>query len=163
MRPLLRCFTAFALFIALVVLGSSQSFAQSDETSRSSAKITQLLRASGHEFEQKSDTVWAVSYHGKSLKQYRVVIAVENDLMVVFVTVAPKAQLPMTTDFMLTLLRLNNTFDRVKIGLDHDGDLFVREDSSVRILDAQEFKEILDQVSATADETYGDIEDSLNK
>jgi hypothetical protein len=40
------------------------------------------------------------------------------------------------------------------VGLDSDGDIFVRCDASVRTLDAQSFKAMIDQVAAAANEVY---------
>ena len=37
-------------------------------------------------------------------------------------------------------MRLSNDLDYVKIGIDNDGDLFVRAELRVRMLDAAEFK-----------------------
>ena len=69
--------------------------------------------------------------------------------------------MPDSTGFMRILLHLNSTLDRVKIGYDDDGDLFVRCDSSVRVLDAKEFHAIVDQVSAATDEVYKGISEWL--
>ncbi len=52
-------------------------------------------------------------------------------------------------------MKFNHHVDRVKIGLDDDGDTFVRVDLSLRLLDAQEFKLNVEQVAAGADELAG--------
>jgi hypothetical protein len=64
---------------------------------------------------------------------------------------------------MQTLLRANSSFDRVKIGFDDDGDLVVRTDLSLRILDLQELKDNAEQVAAASNELYETIAPSLKK
>jgi len=58
-------------------------------------------------------------------------------------------------------LKFNHRVDRVKIGLDDDGDTFVRVDLSLRVLDAQEFKLNVEQVAAGADEVFAGIQTFL--
>ena len=48
-----------------------------------------------------------------------------------------------------------------KCGLDGDGDMFVRYDCSVRILDGKALKAIFDQITLVADEVYRDIKPYL--
>jgi len=147
-----------SLIVLLAVLAVPAVPAQ---TQGGLAKVGQLLKASSYDFSQKTATVWSADFKGKSLTTFRLVVAVQDDVMVTFVTVAEKARLPMSVDFMHKLLRFNSTLDRVKIGFDDDGDLFVRCDASVRILDARELAAIVDQVSAAADEVYKGIGGSL--
>jgi hypothetical protein len=124
------------------------------QTASSAAKIAQLIETSSYHINRKTDTVWYIDLHGKSLKDFKLIFAVQDDLLVAFVTAATKAQMPETPEFMHVLLRFNHTIDRVKIGLDDDGDLSVRCDASVRVLDAAEFRAVLDQVAAAADEVH---------
>ncbi len=143
------------LFFLALTLSSTAAVAQTTEAS--SAKVAQLLHGFGTPFTQKTPTVWVMDYNGKHLKDFRVILAVEGDLLVSFVTVAPKARIQTTPDFMHKVMRLNSKLDRVKIGLDSDEDLFVRIDSSVRILDADEFKQVIDQLAAATDDVYDDL------
>lgn len=71
--------------------------------------------------------------------------------------------MPVTTDFMRTLLEENHELDQVKVGYDREGDLAVRIDSSVRVMDAAELREIVNQVKNASDEIYGMIEPSLRQ
>ena len=150
-------FRARIAIVLLLALSASAALAQTAGT----AKVGQLLKASSYDFSQKNDSVWSADFKGKALSSFRLVVAVQGDVMVAFVTVAEKARIPMSVDFMRKLLRYNSTLDRVKIGFDDDGDLFVRCDASVRILDGKELAAIVDQVSAASDEVYKGIEGSL--
>jgi len=136
--------------------------AEPSATAASAAKITELIKTSGHTLTPKTDTVWYGEWHGSALKDFKIVLAVENDLLVTFVTVAAKSHFQVTPAFLQALLKFNRSLDFVKVGLDSDGDIFVRCDSSVRTLDAQSFKAMIDQVAASADEVDKGMEPFLS-
>jgi len=148
---------SLVVFLAVLAMPAGPALAQIGGV----AKVGQLLKASSYDFSQKTDSVWSADFKGKSLTSFRLVVAVQDDVMVTFVTVAEKPRIPLSVDFMHKLLRFNSSLDRVKIGLDDDGDLFVRCDASVRILDGKELAAIVDQVSAAADEVYKGVANSL--
>jgi len=129
----------------------------------SAAKVQRLLKAAGYDYTSKSDTVWYVMKHGDKLGDFKVIGANEGDLLVVFVTIARKDNIEMDLDLAKKMLSLNNDLDQVKIGIDNDGDAFVRTDISVRILDQDAFKAVVEQVAASAEETYGAIQPYLAK
>ncbi len=95
--------------------------------------------------------------HGDTLGDFKVIGANEGDLLVVFVTVAKKEHIEMDLDLASKMLSLNNDLDQVKIGIDNDGDAFVRTDVSIRTLDQEAFKAVVEQVAASAEETYAAI------
>jgi len=121
-----------------------------------------LLPASGYEYKTHKADVWSIMFNREHLKDFKVVLSTNEDMLVVFVTVVKKSQMPVTTEFRGTLLSFNHTLDRVKVGLDDDGDLFVRSDSTCRILDSEEFKVQVQQVAASANEVYGKISSSIS-
>jgi len=128
------------------------------------AKVISLMNADGYNFNAtNSKSVWAIHFTGSHLKDIRagVTISPEPATLVVFVTVAEKRRLPVSTDFMRLLLEQNEKMDRVKIGFDGDGDLTVRIDARLRVTDAQEFKSIVEQAKNASDELYGMIEPQL--
>ena len=131
-------------------------------TGDNAAKVESFMRADSYNFvPTKSPTVWMIPFTGDHLKDIRVVVTVKDATMVVFVTVAQNQHLPVTTDFMRTLLEQNHELDRVKVGYDREGDLSVRIDGSMRVMDAAELREIVNQVRNASDEIYGIIEPSL--
>ncbi len=156
-------FGAMAGIMVLAGLTAATGFGQEAAPGGSAHKVERLTKESGYDFSRKTDTVWAADFTGKNLKNFRLVVAVQDDVLVVFVTVAEKAKMPVNVAFMRKLLRYNSTLDRVKIGYDDDGDLFVRCDASVRVLDAAEFHSIVDQVSAASDEVYKGIAEFLSQ
>jgi hypothetical protein len=128
------------------------------------AKMVSLMQANNYNFvTTKSPTVWVIHFTGTHLKDTKVVLAldVDNYQMVIFVTVVEKRRMPVTTDFMHTLLKFNHEYDRVKVGLDADDDLSVRIDAPLRLADAAEFKDIVTQIKNASDEIYGKVEPQL--
>lgn len=119
-----------------------------------SAKAARLMNDSGFTYTKASETVWTVPFEGKALKNITVAASVSDDVLTVFAIVAEKKNVKATPEMMKKLLGLNEQLDRVKIGLDKEGDVFVRIDLSIRILDKQELKENLDQVAAAANDVF---------
>jgi len=62
---------------------------------------------------------------------------------------------------MLELLKRNHDVDYAKIGLDNDGDAFLRVEINARSLDAEEFGKIIKQVTAGTDAVYSRIKPFL--
>jgi hypothetical protein len=166
--------SAACWLVALVLLPTG-SFAASPTTSDSlaprlgslstndsAAKMVSLMRADSYNFQTtKSPTVWLIRFAGDHLKDIKVVLTVKDSTAVVFVTLVENQRMPETTDFMRTLLEENHELDRVKVGYDRDGDLSVRIDGNMRVMDAVELRDIVNQVKNASDEIYGMIEPSL--
>jgi hypothetical protein len=163
----LRVFTFLAIAMLMVILPAAFAAPNpggqtaSAATQASSAKITQLLQGSGYNFKTATPTEWSIAFTGKALTKFNVILMTVDDIVVISVTVTQKKNMPVTTDFLMTLLKLGHSLDRVKVAVDRDGDLEVRVDLTVRVLDAQEFKANVEQVAAAANEVYAGIQASL--
>jgi hypothetical protein len=147
-----------ALLLSLVLPMAAQT------SSDGAAKMVSLMQANSYNFvTTRSPTVWVIHFTGTHLKDIKVVLALDtaNNQMVIFVTVVEKRRMPVTTDFLHTLLKFNHEFDRVKVGLDADDDLSVRVDAPLRLADATEFHDIVNQIKNSSDEIYGKIEPQL--
>lgn len=129
------------------------------------AKMVRLMTESGYSFQAtRSNTVWKINLTGTHMPGIKVVLTIGGDAdsdLIVFVTVVEKQYMPVTTDFMSNLLRQNHEMDQVKIGYDADGDLEVRTDTSLRLVDATMLKHVVEQVRNVSDELYGQIQPSL--
>ena len=115
------------------------------------------MEASGYSYTKAADSVWAIAFEGKSLPKFNVIASTQEDVLVLFAIVAEKKNLRPAPEAMHKLLQLNSDLDRVKIGIDKDGDLFVRVDLSIRVLDTQELKENVEQVAAAADVVFSSM------
>jgi hypothetical protein len=114
-------------------------------------------RFTAKKIEGPKQPVWTIKRKGESLKEFEVIFIVKNGVLVTFVTVAPKASLRRTPELLEKILRMNYEYDTVKIGFDDDDDAYVRIDQRLRIVDVQEFNQIIDQVSVAADTLYAEL------
>jgi hypothetical protein len=121
------------------------------------ATIARLLDQSGYSYTKAADGIWAIGFKGKALPEFSVVATTHQDIAVLFVILAKKSGFKAAPDLMQKLLKMNADLDRVKIGIDGEGDAFVRVDLSIRRLDLQELKTNIEQVAAAADVVYGAI------
>jgi hypothetical protein len=155
-------FARLCLFAALLFSLVLPMAAQTSD--QGIAKMVSLMQANNYNFvTTKSPTVWVIHFTGTHLKDIKVILALDTDnsQMVIFVTVVEKRRMPVTTDFLHSLLKFNHEFDRVKVGLDADDDLSVRIDAPLRVADSSEFHDIVTQIKNASDEIYGKIEPQL--
>jgi hypothetical protein len=152
---------SFALIVLLNLTAFAQTQTELKLDKASVAKIVQLLEESGHNYGKGGENVWFIKFQGNQHPEFNVVIAGHEKLLVLISVVAEKKDFNLSPEMMKKLLALNDDFDRVKIGIDEDGDLFARIDLSLRVVDAQEFKVNVEQISAAVDETYAAIKPYL--
>jgi hypothetical protein len=128
-------------------------------------KLVRLMKEDNFNYiATSSPTVFTIHFTGDHLKDIKVILAIggdEDSDLVVFVTVTPKATMPVTTDFRYILLKANHEYDQVKIGFDGDDDLSDRIDASMRLADATYLKNVINQVKNSSDEIYGKIQPYL--
>lgn len=127
------------------------------------AKMTRFFEQFGSTYTKVSEGVWTIPYQGKSLTDFRVIIATtpNSDLVVVAVVIAEKKNLKLSQDLLYKLLKYNNAADQVKVGFDNEDDLFLRAEVDGRTLDLEGFRTIVEQVAAASDQVHGQIRASL--
>lgn len=150
MRSNIRTSTSRLLVIACVLMLGMTAFGQES----SSQRVARVINETGLSFTKASDSVWTVPYQGKARKDIIVVASVTGDLITLFSVVAEKKDLKPSPEMLQKLLKFNADFDRVKVGIDKDGDVFVRIDLSIRVLDKDEMTVNADQVAAAADDIF---------
>lgn len=126
------------------------------------AKAARLLNESGAKFTKVAEGIWTVPFNGKQLRDFSVVIAADKELLLMFATVSRQKEFRAAAELFRKLLTHNDEFDRVKIGIDKDGDVIVRIDLSMRLVDKKELNDSLNQTAAAADEVYASIKPFLN-
>ena len=141
--------TVLMMVCGVVPIGLAQPRSESNL-----AKVKLLVESSEYSTKQITPSVWKMAFSGKAIGRFDMLVAVSSDIVVLGVVAAKKSQMPMTPALLQTMLRCNDDFDLVKVGLDGDGDAFVRADFDIRVLDRVEFKRIIDQVSGAADKVY---------
>lgn len=159
--PLALCLLLFSRVCASAQTPNAAANAAADKGAL--AKVVQMLEASGQAYAKAKDGVWVVKFKGNQLPEISVITIYSQNMLIFVSTVAEKADYKPTPELMQKLLNLNDDFDRVKVGIDsEDGDIFVRIDLSLRVVDQQEFSANLEQVSAAVDEVYGAIKPMLS-
>jgi Putative bacterial sensory transduction regulator len=116
-----------------------------------------MLKQTGYAYITHNATTWSIDLTRKNLGKVKVILSTGSDILVTFVIVAKKAAIQKTPQMMDTLLTANHDYDYTKIGLDKDGDMFVRIDMPLRSVDATELKSIVDQVANASDEVYAKV------
>jgi hypothetical protein len=116
-----------------------------------------MLKQTGYTYTTHNATTWSIDLTRKNLGKMKVILSTGSDILVTFVIVAKKAAIQKTPQMMEALLTANHDYDYTKIGLDKDGDMFVRVDMPLRTIDATELKSIVDQVANASDEVYAKV------
>jgi hypothetical protein len=116
-----------------------------------------MLKQTGYGYTTHNATTWSIDLNRKHLGKTKVILSTGSDILVTFVIVAKKAAIQKTPQMMDTLLTANHDYDYTKIGLDKDGDMFVRIDMPLRSVDAAELKSIVNQVANASDEVYAKV------
>jgi hypothetical protein len=116
-----------------------------------------MLKQTGYGYTTHNATTWSIDLTRKNLGEVKVILSTGSDILVTFVIVAKKAAIRKTPQMMEALLTANHDYDYTKIGLDKDGDMFVRVDMPLRTVDATELKSIVDQVANASDEVYAKV------
>jgi len=131
---------------------------------RPAEKLEAPIKNSGYPSSKVGANVWTVDFTGKQLPKFKVILSAsskdKDGVVVIFANPAEKSRLPATANFMMVLLKANHDFDYVKIGIDGDGDVFVRADIPDGV-DGGYFKSIVEQVAAATDQLYGRIKPLL--
>lgn len=122
------------------------------------ARIARLLDQSGLTYTKAGDGVWTMKFQGEALGEFNLFVATTpapSEIVVVAAVVAAKAEFKPSQELFLNLLRFNGNADQVKVGVDDDGDIFLRAEVNGRLLDLQEFKGVVEQVAAAANQVRG--------
>jgi hypothetical protein len=143
---------AAALWAIFIGLWASPLHAQS-----STSRIEQMLKQDDFTFRTHNATTWSIELERKNLGKVRVILSTGSDILVTFAILAKKANINKTLKLMDTLLSANHEYDYVKVGLDKDGDMFVRIDTPLRTLDAPELKAVVNQVANASDEVFAKV------
>jgi hypothetical protein len=147
--------TSLALLIlgcAAITTGASGRLQKTEPESAS--KLVQILDKSGFKYTKVENNLWTIQFNGKSLTDFPVMVtSVENIVLIQTVPVR-KAEIKQTPELLHLLLRKAMDLDRVKVCLDDEDDLFIRIDTTARLLDVEEFKQLVNQVAAATDEIH---------
>ncbi len=158
MQPRIFQRLVVVLVLSCFYLGSVPVHAQSPE-----AKIEQILKDTGFSYKAHKAGVWSIDFERKTLGKFKVIISTGPDIVVTFAIVAKKANINRTLKLVETLLLANHDYDYVKVGLDKDGDFFVRIDNQIRTTDVPEMKDTINQVANASEEIFVKVSGSIKR
>lgn len=127
------------------------------------AKAARLLRETEINTTKIDDTTWSMPFEGKSMKNIDVLAGVGDGILVTFARIPESKKVKFTPAVLLKLLKLNDQYDGVKVGIDDDEIVFVRIDLTVRTLDKDQLTAGIDQVAAAVDLVHAEIKPFLPK
>lgn len=156
-RNIFRCIVT-ALAASWICFGSAPSLAQS-----APSKFEQALKETGFAYKTHNATTWSIDFERKTLGKFKVILSTGTDIAVTFAILAKKANINKTPRLMDALLSANHDYDYVKVGLDKDGDLFVRVDDWLPTLNARHLKDTINQVANASEEIYVKVADSIRR
>ncbi len=86
--------------------------------------------------------------------QGMLLIAQEGELGILGTVVQTKAKLSLSAELMTRLLQMNNEIEFAKVGLDSDGDLFIRAELRMNTLTEEEFKATVKNLTEASAKVY---------
>jgi hypothetical protein len=149
-----RLVIGFLVFLALLIPARAQEC---------SSKVQELLSHSDIKTRTMAPCrAWAVTEfesipRGDGLTGL-LLIGSKDDVVVVGVVVRRKDRLHLTPELQLKLLQFDNELDYVKVGIDHDGDLFVRQDLRLSTITAEQLKNAVTAVADASVTVYAELE-----
>ena len=135
--------------------------AQTPGAAKNTTDVVALLEKSGYHYSKVSDGVWEITFKGNNVGEFAVRIALGGEILIVMAKIDDRKSLQLQPAFITKLLELNDKFDTVKLALSGEM-LYVRSDTHVRILDVQELKYLLEQISGAVDEMYPQIKQYIS-
>ncbi len=159
----MTCKTLCTSMASVLVLLSvcSASWAQTPAGAKNTTDVVALLEKSGYHYSKVSDGVWEITFKGNNVGEFAVRIALGGEILIVMAKIDDRKSLQLQPAFITKLLELNDKFDTVKVALSGEM-LYVRSDTHVRLLDVQELKYLLEQISGAVDEMYPLIKQYLS-
>ncbi|HYX70341.1 MAG TPA: hypothetical protein VE825_14485 [Terriglobales bacterium] len=130
------------LILAVVLCGPAVAAPPQSEvpppTAEMQALMEQALQRSGLKYRKVQDRYWFATCDSKLVATCQILMTATPEILVMGVVIKKKDALNPTPEMLAGLLHLNHNLERVKVGIDDDGDLFERVEVSVKGLDADE-------------------------
>ncbi len=118
------------------------------------ALMDQALARSGLKYRKVQDRFWFAACESKLVPNCQILMTATPGVLVMGVVIKQKSDLDLTAERLAALLRLNHDLERVKVGIDEDGDLFERVEVTTKGLDVDEIladlKAVQDAIEPTA-------------
>ena len=113
--------------------------------------VVALLEESGYKYSKVSENTWKFQFAAKSVHSLDVYIYYTQYLVAAFVNIGDRKSLKLDVDTLTTLLRYNNDIDAAKVALQNDDRVVYRIETPLRVIDEDQFRYMLTQVTRGAD------------
>jgi hypothetical protein len=144
-----RCAALLLLLWLSVPLASPAMPPQNSDCS-SQASIEKWLHDGSYTFKTIGCQVWLVQNAISDLPNATILMGVEGKDFVAGVVMAKKVNLDTSQGMLLKLMQLSDDLEYVKVGIDKDGDLFLRAEVHRSDLTGPIFKRTMEEVVAGA-------------
>src|SRR6185369_3121031 len=131
---------------------------QSANDKEAVAAVDKLLAQAGQKYTKAPSGIWIIPRNGAKLKSFQVVLSYTAGTLTTEVVVARGRTVPRLNEAALNLLRLANRLPYVKICIDKDNDVFVRNEAGLKFLNQEEFTMHIESVATAADQVYGELQ-----
>lgn len=122
------------------------------------AAVDKLLAQAGQKYTKAPSGIWIIPRNGSKLRSFQLVLSYTAGTLTTEVVVARGRTVPRLNDAALNLLSLANRLPYVKICIDKDNDVFVRNEAGLKFLNPEEFTTHLESVASAADQVYGELQ-----
>ena len=151
-----RASSAVLIFLAAALMVLSTALTSQGQTG--AARIDGFIKHTGYEFTHPAPGGWGIKRPSGL-----VIIAITDDDVIIGMVVAQKAKFALTAESAGEMLRLADRLDYIKVGLDDDGDLFVRAEIKFETMTQADFDDVLKRVIKGADDATAKIRPYLIK
>lgn len=125
------------------------------------ARLSEIVDASGLDFEQSSDGYWFTSFSGGTyLDQVAVAVYLASDTLVIVLGGVDGTTTELTALQLMSLLELNYDLSLAKVSFDTDGAIWPMAEAELRMLDGAGLALIADAVALATDEATGIVASS---
>jgi len=156
-HPAVRTLSILLLVVALTGTAAVAAPPQGEAPAPSpemQALMDQALERSGLKYRKVQDRFWFATCESKLVANCQILMTATPNILVMGVVIKQRKDLNVTPEMLAGLLHLNHNLERVKVGIDDDGDLFERVEVSTKGLDADEIladlKAVQDAIEPTA-------------
>jgi hypothetical protein len=133
------------------------NLAQIDD-SKAFATVEGLLQQTGQKYSTAGKGVWIVRRNGTNLKFFQIVLSYTSGMLITEVVVARGKSYRRLDEAAINLLRVANRLEFVKVSIDKDDDVFVRNEARLNSLDYEQFKANIERVASAADQVYVEVQ-----
>lgn len=115
------------------------------------------MQQSGQKYSYAGRAVWIVPRSGTNLGYFQVVLSLSGGTLITQVTVIKGKAFSRANEAAIPLLQLADRLEYVRVSLDKNNSVFVRNEARVKSLDLDQLVMNIDRVATGADQVSGEV------